>query len=306
MSCKLTIKEVKGNYLEFQLENVSRHFANALRRAMIAEVPTLAIDNLRVYQNTSPLPDEYIAHRLGLIPFDSSAEKHFCFYDQCSCAGGCEKCTVLFKIDVKCTEDVPILVTADDLVRLPCEDMDMASHHDNVHPAFIPTENNATAPVVIAKLSKGQSLQLVVEVKKSIGRVHAKWAPVCISAYHQIADIKFDPHKMRDIGNDQKAEIVDSCPCGVLSLNHSNGEIEIENIEKCSFCNSCVRVMDQMRIKHAISIESRPNIFVFNIETIGMHPPEKVVKYAFEALSNKLDTFMKNVKEAKEKEIIAK
>ena len=41
---------------------------NALRRILISEVPTMAIEKVTIIQNTSVIPDEVLAHRMGLIP----------------------------------------------------------------------------------------------------------------------------------------------------------------------------------------------------------------------------------------------
>ncbi len=35
---------------------------------MISEIPTIAIEKINLYQNTSILADEVLVHRLGLIP----------------------------------------------------------------------------------------------------------------------------------------------------------------------------------------------------------------------------------------------
>ncbi|MDI6885531.1 MAG: hypothetical protein QMD22_04125, partial [archaeon] len=56
------------NEVKFMLSGMKPRFANALRRAMIAEVPKLAIDEVEIHENTSLLYDEQLALRLALIP----------------------------------------------------------------------------------------------------------------------------------------------------------------------------------------------------------------------------------------------
>jgi DNA-directed RNA polymerase subunit D len=65
---KLTILESDDKSVRFRLEGTNFSFANALRRSMINGVGSLAIDSVTFYENSSAMFDEYIAHRLGLIP----------------------------------------------------------------------------------------------------------------------------------------------------------------------------------------------------------------------------------------------
>ena len=54
--------------MEFDLVGVDAAIANAFRRILIAEVPTMAIETVYVFNNTSVIHDEVLSHRLGLIP----------------------------------------------------------------------------------------------------------------------------------------------------------------------------------------------------------------------------------------------
>ena len=51
---------------------------------MLLKIPTMAIEKVYLYQNTSLIPDEVLAHRLGLIPIKADprkfVEKHRKFF----------------------------------------------------------------------------------------------------------------------------------------------------------------------------------------------------------------------------------
>ena len=56
------------NELEFDIYGIDPAILNSLRRVILSEVSTLAIEKVLIKNNTSVIPDEVLAHRLGLIP----------------------------------------------------------------------------------------------------------------------------------------------------------------------------------------------------------------------------------------------
>ncbi|PIA27120.1 hypothetical protein AQUCO_08300070v1 [Aquilegia coerulea] len=116
---KIKIREMKDEYLKFELRETDASMANALRRVMIAEVPTIAIDLVEIEVNSSVLNDEFISHRLGLIPLTSDRAMGMRFSrdcDACDGDGQCEHCSVEFHLDVRCDQDQTLDVTSADLI----------------------------------------------------------------------------------------------------------------------------------------------------------------------------------------------
>lgn len=115
---KVKIRELKDDYAKFELRETDASMANALRRVMIAEVPTIAIDLVEIEVNSSVLNDEFIAHRLGLIPLTSERAMSMRFSrdcDACDGDGQCEFCSVEFHLRAKCINDQTLDVTSKDL-----------------------------------------------------------------------------------------------------------------------------------------------------------------------------------------------
>jgi DNA-directed RNA polymerases I and III subunit RPAC1 len=67
-NCDIQVKSLDAESIVFEIHGVEPPLANALRRIMIAEIPTMAIEKVEMWQNTSVIPDENLAHRMGLIP----------------------------------------------------------------------------------------------------------------------------------------------------------------------------------------------------------------------------------------------
>jgi DNA-directed RNA polymerase subunit D len=124
----------------FLVRNVTPAFANGIRRAMIADVPTLSIDTLRVIENSSVMFDEQIGLRLGLVPLTTPPGEFE------------EGDTVTLSLDVSGpgTAFSGDLISSDEMVQ--------------------PADEN----VPIIDLKEGQRLELEADAILGSGKDHAK------------------------------------------------------------------------------------------------------------------------------------
>src|SRR3989339_1589626 len=95
------LKTNNENKLSFILSDAYPEIANALRRALISEVPVMAISRVDFVGNNSALYNEMVALRLGLLPLKSNVSTYV-MPSECSCKGkGCAKCSVKLTLEVK-------------------------------------------------------------------------------------------------------------------------------------------------------------------------------------------------------------
>ena len=133
---EIEIIKLEDYYLEFYLFNADLSFANSLRRIMIAEVPTMAIDMVNIRTNTSPLFDEFISHRLGLIPLNSSQISKYEYSRKCNCNESCELCSVQFSIKEKCLQE-SMEITTDHIKSNSLDSVVMPVKYENEDPILI-------------------------------------------------------------------------------------------------------------------------------------------------------------------------
>ncbi|OEH76256.1 DNA-directed RNA polymerase II rpb3 [Cyclospora cayetanensis] len=231
----------------------------------ISEVPSLAIDLVTVFENTSVLHDEYIVHRLGLLPIDSSSVERFISRDQCLCSDHCERCSVKYTLDATAAESDYLVVTHLDLVaERTIGGITGGPHGGPPMPVPSPQDMQAdgfASGIPIVKLRKNQSVSMSCLATKGIGKLHAKWSPVATATY-----------KCRPI----------------IQLNEEMLQTASAQSKKEMFCDQCTKKAKELSLREAIRVAPDERTFHFTVESTGVMPAEKIVQMAFDILRNKL------------------
>ena len=137
--------------ISVKLKGVSSHYANALRRICLNGVPVFAIDAVDIIENTSVLPDEGIAHALGLIPLKTELD------------GSDEtNSRVMLVLDSEATENTKVVTSAE----LESKDQVVKPISDKI-------------PII--HLAPGQRIKLNAYARLGRGTEHAKWNSANIS-----------------------------------------------------------------------------------------------------------------------------
>lgn len=299
----LAITQLKDDSISFVLSNADASLANAIRRVMIAHIPTMAIDKTLIRTNSLFMVDEVLSHRLALVPLTSSRASEFVHFDQCTCQTRtsiedtpddkfCPKCCVVFRLKVHNDSDDPIQVTSDDLVFVECSDA--TPEQKELHKSVKPVAGGA---IVLCLLDKNQAVDLTAVARRGKGSDHAKWSPVSVCGYKMTPIVTLKQDKEKKLAPSLRNSFIKSCPAHVFSAAEDGG-VQIQDSKKCIDCNQCVEKARELKLpKSFVTVGRNEKEFLFELETIYSLAPEEVLKYSLYALTDKLNALKTALKE---------
>lgn len=149
--------EERGSSSKFLVKGADVAFMNAVRRTMTEDVPALAVEDVIIYDNTSVMFDELLAHRLGLVPLSTDL-KSYKIGEKATLGVEKEGPGTLYSRDIKATDP-------------------------KVEPVY--------KKIPILKLAKGQKVKAELKAVLGTGKEHVKFSPAIVG-YKHLPEIEID------------------------------------------------------------------------------------------------------------------
>lgn len=145
--------------MDAELKNVPVAFVNALRRILLAEIPTVIVSNVQILENTSSMTHEMVRHRTEMLPVNVRSDEAAVVRDT--------------KLELRVTADKePREVTSDDFVATgPRGDI-------------LLKDRDLETPLLFMVLKPGES----IHIKASLSIATRGASQVCISTFRNHID----------------------------------------------------------------------------------------------------------------------
>ena len=240
----------------FVVRPITPAFANGIRRAMIADVPTFSIDTVRIVENSSVMFDEQIGLRLGLVPL-TTPPGEFEMGDE-----------VTLSLDVQGPDTAYSgdLVSADEMVQ--------------------PADEN----IPIIDLKEDQRLEFEADAVLSHGRDHAKHQGGVAVGYRHLQQVEVvgetgefdddDPHILRGVIEEQEAGHADD-------ETVENGDL----VATETFDNDLTNRYPGKEL----DVHDVGDAFVFDVETDGSFSVEELVVGAVDSIEDRADELKETI-----------
>ena len=319
----------------FSLIGLDASVANAFRRIILAEVPTLAIEDVFIFNNTSIIQDEVLAHRLGLIPLTGSDEglRWLGEYrkpppkDDFAAQAAYEEegitendqptdnNTIVLELNIECRWAKKERDGRDGLALAKqgiITDPEQRYVNSNVfardlvfNPAGRQTQlfsgEGAIRPtnpdILIAKLRPGQIIHVRCHCVKGIGADHAKFSPVATASYRLLPDINITSPIL---GADAK-KFARCFPRGVIGLVDDPESGEKKAVVKDPFKDTVSRdCLRHDEFKNKVKLSRVRDHFIYSVESTGQFESDALFLDAVRLLKAKAQRFTKHLNDLEE------
>jgi DNA-directed RNA polymerase subunit D len=212
------------------------------------------------------LYDEIVAHRLGLIPLTTDL-KSYVLSSKCKCNGeGCARCSVKMTLSSKSAGYV-----------LASE---IKSKDSKVKPAY--------PDMPVAKLLKGQDIELEATAKLGTGKEHVKWSP-CLAYYQYYPIIEISADKVKN-----PEEVANVCPKKIFEVKGGKLAVNKDRLLGCHLCEACMETAEGQ----GVSVKGDDSTFIFYVEPWGQLSAKQIVSAAADVLGEELAEFEEKLQKA--------
>ncbi|KAF8971177.1 DNA-directed RNA polymerase [Flammula alnicola] len=297
---KVKVQRLSQHSVDFDIVGVDASIANAFRRIMIAEVPTVCIEQVYVWNNTTVIVDEILAHRLGLVPLNidpSLLEMKKDINDTST-----DRDTVVFKVDMTCERNPKAPKGSIKPEELYINHELLASHLTwspvgEQQDVFEGATPGPTRPnIVLAKLRPGQQVNLELHAVKGVGKDHSKFSPVATASYRLLPQIKITkpipPHL---------AEKFQKCfSSGVIKIDQQTNEVSVDehNLRNDTVSREVLRWPE---FADSVELSRVRDYFLFNVQSEGPYAPERLLPESTKVMREKLAVIRQAAEALREK-----
>jgi len=287
----------KDNKIRIVLSDTNAAQVNSLRRAIIADVPKMAITKVRfeqgvtqdnkgeVIESVNVLPDEVLAHRLAMVPVPTFLEEFVFPEDDPNNENlpedqwGSPLSQIIYHLSIR----GPNSDSADEVKTVYAGDLNVLGETK-----LQIKEEHSRIPLTI--LSKGQYLELYAYATLGRGRDHAKWCPA--------AAVTFQPRQKAVLAKPKKANVLFD-----LNLTSRSGREINSKLFTNKECTDVDSVLDLERalqqvgygtgredaFDNAIVMEDIEGEYVFSFESDGSMPALEIFNKACDELVSRFE-----------------
>jgi DNA-directed RNA polymerase alpha subunit len=249
------------NVLKFDIHGVKMSLVNALRRIMISEVDTVAFEtsnfqesSVKITENTSQFHNEFILHRIGLIPINIPDTANF------------NESDYTFSLDVENKTNSILYVTSGDI-----KVMNNTTGQEESTEKFFPKDPISNDNIIMVRLQpnpagNNERISFTASARIGNGGLDARYSPTAVCFYTNTIDPELASAALE------------------IFKQNADPSLSAEQVKRKFIIGEAER-------HFSLDADGEPDKFSFTVESIGVIPPQEILGRAINILNDKLEKF---------------